>query len=774
MIFIVYCPISDRIADACSGLPDMARYRALQSLLPILREAGEVRQVDKPDYDVDSIRLEAEQKGLASVFLSFTLPHQTLTTLRCPTVAVFDWPYDTMPDEPWPDESGKPDARHDWPEVLRKIQGVITHSEFTASTVRRFVGEDYPVISIAHPVWDDWQQLAQHTSPVLQGQTYIAPVPFLDSAELDLGELAPVRNDAPLSAMLDAHSSETFKHGSFTGLRRFLKRLSVGRSTSLDAATPSSAAPAAASPQPLIQNCSANLRQAGTAQQHRDQFIDSALQSAGTELTLHGTVYAARVNPLDSRALYDDLISAFCRSFAARSDAVLLLNLEHRDLRTQLHAQIYQLYKLYPFSCRVVLLIGTMSDEAWRQVLQHSAFFLHVTRGEGQCPMLLQSLSAGRPVIAQPVTAMQEYVSAETGFPFASTPEITWWPHDPRTALRARHARVDWESLCTALSESYQLAQGNAEAYAALSSAAATQMRDYCSRSTATKSLQDFLQLPALARHIQPGEVPDLSGLKIDPRMVGLVDTVRNGWFNRDTGELCPGFAISAQDTLLDFGCGHGSAALFAADQAAHIIACDTDKAKMEQLIGQLRESPAASWRALLGEYMPLPLAEGCASRVVAMEVLEHLQDPLAVLRELVRVGRSGALYLLSVPDERSEGVQQKLAPAEHFQAPNHVQVFSRGGFEHLVVDAGLKIESRQYTGFFWSMWFSFFWAAQQRSDHVRGMPTHDQIQPPYAPLLQRWADVWWEMMRLPDGETVRRALDETMPKSQIIIARKP
>ena len=70
-------------------------------------------------------------------------------------------------------------------------------------------------------------------------------------------------------------------------------------------------------------------------------------------------------------------------------------------------------------------------------------------------------------------------------------------------------------------------------------------------------------------------------------------------------------------------------------------------------------------------------------------------------------------------------------------------------------------------------MWFSFFWAAQQRSDHVRGMPTHDQIQPPYAPLLQRWADLWWEMMRLPEGETVRQALDSAMPKSQVIIARK-
>jgi SAM-dependent methyltransferase len=50
----------------------------------------------------------------------------------------------------------------------------------------------------------------------------------------------------------------------------------------------------------------------------------------------------------------------------------------------------------------------------------------------------------------------------------------------------------------------------------------------------------------------------------------------------------------------------------------------------------------------------PLPYADGSFDLVVAMEVIEHLTEPLPWLRELVRVARPGAELLLTTPNYAS------------------------------------------------------------------------------------------------------------------------
>ena len=141
---------------------------------------------------------------------------------------------------------------------------------------------------------------------------------------------------------------------------------------------------------------------------------------------------------------------------------------------------------------------------------------------------------------------------------------------------------------------------------------------------------------------------------------------------------------------------------------------------------------------------------------------MEHVDSPENFLRELVRVGKPGALYLLSVPDAVSEQVQKKLAPPNHFEKPNHINVFSRQEFEKLILDSGLVIEKRAYYGFYWSIFWAFFWTCDQ------------DLSPPWHPLLESWAKTWELMLKMRDGPRIKKALDEAMPKSQAIIARKP
>ena len=260
----------------------------------------------------------------------------------------------------------------------------------------------------------------------------------------------------------------------------------------------------------------------------------------------------------------------------------------------------------------------------------------------------------------------------------------------------------------------------------------------------------------------------------ISPRDVGLHDAVLDGWFLGETGELLKGFAITCGDTLLDVGCGEGVATLFAVRQGASVIFTDSEHDKVRDLARQVAAQSSQANLGLVSNSLPLPLADGCASKVVCMEVLEHIDQPEPFMAELVRMGRPGALYLLSVPAPVGEHLQKGIAPASYFQAPNHVQVFTPERFAAMVEEAGLVIEHRQASGFFWVMGMIFFWASERAAGRDPGGAVRDRIQAPYPPLMESWAETWQDLLVHPDGLAIKQVLDQFMPKSQVIIARKP
>ncbi|MDA8139711.1 MAG: class I SAM-dependent methyltransferase [Desulfobacteraceae bacterium] len=241
-----------------------------------------------------------------------------------------------------------------------------------------------------------------------------------------------------------------------------------------------------------------------------------------------------------------------------------------------------------------------------------------------------------------------------------------------------------------------------------------------------------------------------------------LHDAVLSGWFKHETGELFTGFKISSGDIVLDVGCGDAPFVAFCALQGAKVIFADIDREKISAGYKRLKNGPDMALYPIVSNVNPLPLNDGTASKIIAMEVLEHVEDPASFLSELVRVGRPGAQYLITVPDPSIEKIQQQLAPESYFQKPNHLRIFGRTDFEKHIVSAGLTIEDRAYYGFFWSIWWCFFWACEQ--DH--GDPWH--------PILENWRKTWGLLLKTKQGPKIKQALDNFMPKSQAIIARKP
>lgn len=274
-----------------------------------------------------------------------------------------------------------------------------------------------------------------------------------------------------------------------------------------------------------------------------------------------------------------------------------------------------------------------------------------------------------------------------------------------------------------------------------------------------------------LKRLISPAREPDVAEVRevatpaaVEPEIdIGLIDIHQSGWLQNETSELVRGFAITADDVVLDIGCGEGGYALFSARQQAEIILADVNAPKLEIARARLEKEGARSVRTLVTDANPIPLDDGVISRVVAMEVLEHVEDPAQFMDELVRVAKPGALFLLTVPDEVIEGVQKHIAPPVYFERPNHIRIFKRGELEQLALEAGLSVESSMQYGFYHAVWWSLYWACENQP-----------LSPPWHPLLENWAQTWTTLLSLPAGPRIKTALDAVMPKSQVVVARKP
>jgi SAM-dependent methyltransferase len=102
-----------------------------------------------------------------------------------------------------------------------------------------------------------------------------------------------------------------------------------------------------------------------------------------------------------------------------------------------------------------------------------------------------------------------------------------------------------------------------------------------------------------------------------------------------------------APRSILDAGCGEGELL------RRGVLGAECSTVSIDRSLEVLRTSPPAlGFRPPLvcGSVLQLPFARGSFDAVLCLEVLEHLEDPAAALRELLRVARKAVV--LSVPYE--------------------------------------------------------------------------------------------------------------------------
>jgi len=485
MIILISSKIGQANIQASLGKPEYSYFFLMREFVPVLEKLGEVIVIDDL-AEIDPLYLRYRAQGRQVVFLSFSPPHQTPLGLQCPTVPVFAWEFDNLPDEPWENE-----PRNDWHYVFARTPAAITLSQEAAVAVRRVMGADYPVLVIPAPVWD---RFAGHFPeggwlPGLEERKLRFMGNVIDSPLLGLSADGLVRKPEPESvAELEQPTGPlTLAERWWTTRALFRGWWEEARNLIAPPAVPAELG-----------------AEAADALHSEPEPAPSAPGPAPCEVILRGVVYSTVLNPGDHRKNWIDLVSAFCWAFKEVGDATLVVKMTHHDLESYRVMLLTLLSRLAPFRCRVLVIHGFLEDAEYLQLSRLTSYYVNTSVCEGLCLPLMEFLSCGKPAIAPRHTAMLDYLDERSAFVVESAPQPASWPHDPSGKLKARLHRINWESLMNAYRSSYRMARERPGDYREMSLQAHGQLGEFCALAQVEQSLRSFLR-----RHLgSPAEQP--------------------------------------------------------------------------------------------------------------------------------------------------------------------------------------------------------------------------------------------------------------------------
>jgi 2-polyprenyl-3-methyl-5-hydroxy-6-metoxy-1,4-benzoquinol methylase len=150
------------------------------------------------------------------------------------------------------------------------------------------------------------------------------------------------------------------------------------------------------------------------------------------------------------------------------------------------------------------------------------------------------------------------------------------------------------------------------------------------------------------------------------------------------------GLPLHGQGRLLDFGCGGGSFLQRMHQLGWRVTGLDASRAAVERIRNQL------GLNALVGSLPRPELADGSFDTVTMWHSLEHVHDPMAVLRDAHRLLEPGGRLLVAVPNIDSIPFRVFGAAWYALDLPRHLTHFTPATLGAMLNRAGFRVRQTQ------------------------------------------------------------------------------
>ncbi len=230
---------------------------------------------------------------------------------------------------------------------------------------------------------------------------------------------------------------------------------------------------------------------------------------------------------------------------------------------------------------------------------------------------------------------------------------------------------------------------------------------------------------------------------------------------------------LHAGDRLLDIGCGFGRHSYEALRRGADVVSSDfalPELIEVDGLVSAMEsegELPdGVSSASCNSDVTQLPFPDDSFDRIIASEILEHIDDDVAALAELVRVLRPGGTLAATVPSHLPERVCWALS--DEYHAPKveggHVRIYGRGELAHRMGDAGLTVFQSHRAH---ALHTPYWWL------RCAVGPQQDVEAHPLTRAYNRF--LTWDIINQPTSTKVAdRILNPVLGKSLVVYASKP
>lgn len=189
-------------------------------------------------------------------------------------------------------------------------------------------------------------------------------------------------------------------------------------------------------------------------------------------------------------------------------------------------------------------------------------------------------------------------------------------------------------------------------------------------------------------------------------------------------------FGLADGDRILDLGCGVGRHVITSYTlkkvQAVGVDLCHADLMTAQERFTEEFEEPDNSSKSFglsVGNALSLPFADDCFDKIICSEVLEHIPDYGAVLKEIKRVLKPGGILAASVPRFFPEWVCWKLSEEYHNEEGGHIRIFKEDELRDAIEKEGFACFGRHgahalHVPYWWLQ--CLFWPKRETSRLIK------------------------------------------------------